>query len=89
VISRQMMRWVKVEEVGDSAFLIDEVVDRFRFMSENSRAACGKHSPPSALSRSRRDAAAIRDRRGGPVARHGARDRPERSREILRFLSEP
>ncbi len=25
VISRQMMRWVKVEEVGDSQFLIDEV----------------------------------------------------------------
>jgi DNA-directed RNA polymerase subunit beta' len=37
VISRQMMRWVKVEEVGDSAFLIDEVVDRFRFMNENNR----------------------------------------------------
>src|SRR5512137_1708816 len=33
VISRQMMRWVKVEEVGDTEFLIDEVVDRFRFMS--------------------------------------------------------
>jgi hypothetical protein len=32
-----MMRWVKVEEVGDSAFLIDEVVDRFRFMNENNR----------------------------------------------------
>jgi hypothetical protein len=37
VISRQMMRWVKVEEVGDSAFPIDEVVDRFRFMNENNR----------------------------------------------------
>ena len=28
---------VKVEEVGDSAFLIDEAVDRFRFMNENNR----------------------------------------------------
>src|SRR6266496_1775072 len=37
VISRQMMRWVKVEEVGDSELLIDEVIDRFRFMSENAR----------------------------------------------------
>jgi DNA-directed RNA polymerase subunit beta' len=37
VITRQMMRWVKVEEVGDSPFLIDEVVDRFRFMRENTR----------------------------------------------------
>jgi len=37
VITRQMMRWVKVVEVGDSPFLIDEVVDRFRFMRENTR----------------------------------------------------
>jgi DNA-directed RNA polymerase subunit beta' len=37
VIVRQMMRWVKIEEVGDSEFLIDEVVDRFRFMGENAR----------------------------------------------------
>jgi DNA-directed RNA polymerase subunit beta' len=39
VITRQMMRWVKVVEVGDSPFLIDEVVDRFRFMRENTRLA--------------------------------------------------
>ena len=38
VISRQMMRWVKVEkEVGDTEFLIDEVVDKFRFLEENER----------------------------------------------------
>jgi DNA-directed RNA polymerase subunit beta' len=37
VIVRQMMRWVKIEEVGDTEFLIDEVVDRFRFLSENDR----------------------------------------------------
>jgi DNA-directed RNA polymerase subunit beta' len=37
VIVRQMMRWVKVEEVGDSEFLIDEVVDKFRFLGENDR----------------------------------------------------
>ncbi|MBN2370950.1 MAG: DNA-directed RNA polymerase subunit beta' [Vicinamibacteria bacterium] len=35
VIVRQMMRWVKIEEVGDTELLIDEVVDRFRFMLEN------------------------------------------------------
>jgi DNA-directed RNA polymerase subunit beta' len=35
VIVRQMMRWVKVEDVGDSEFLIDEVVDKFRFMAQN------------------------------------------------------
>jgi len=38
VISRQMMRWVKVEkEVGDTEFLIDELVDKFRFLEENER----------------------------------------------------
>ncbi len=35
VIGRQMMRWVKIEEVGDSDFLVDEVVDFYRFMGED------------------------------------------------------
>jgi DNA-directed RNA polymerase subunit beta' len=35
VIVRQMMRWVKTEEVGESEFLVDEVVDRFRFVKAN------------------------------------------------------
>jgi DNA-directed RNA polymerase subunit beta' len=37
VIVRQMMRWVKVEDVGDTEFLIDEVVDKFRFMKDNDK----------------------------------------------------
>jgi DNA-directed RNA polymerase subunit beta' len=37
VIVRQMMRWVKIEDVGDTEFLIDDQVDRFRFMEENER----------------------------------------------------
>ena len=37
VISRQMMRWVKIEDVGDTEFLIDEQTDRFRFLEENER----------------------------------------------------
>ena len=37
VIVRQMMRWVKIEEVGDTEFLIDEQVDKFRFQEENER----------------------------------------------------
>jgi DNA-directed RNA polymerase subunit beta' len=47
VISRQMMRWVKVEEVGDTEFLIDEVVDRFRFMAQNNRLAAEGKKPAS------------------------------------------
>jgi len=37
VIVRQMMRWVKIEDVGDTEFLIEEVVDRFKFVHENDR----------------------------------------------------
>jgi DNA-directed RNA polymerase subunit beta' len=36
-IVRQMMRWVKVEEVGDTDFLVEEQVDKFRFREENER----------------------------------------------------
>jgi DNA-directed RNA polymerase subunit beta' len=36
-IVRQMMRWVKVEEIGDTEFLPEEVVDKFRFREENQR----------------------------------------------------
>ena len=36
-IVRQMMRWVKVEDVGDTSFLLDEQVDKFRFREENDR----------------------------------------------------
>ena len=35
VIVRQMMRWVKVEEIGDTEFLPEEVVDKFKFQEEN------------------------------------------------------
>jgi DNA-directed RNA polymerase subunit beta' len=45
VIVRQMMRWVKVEDVGDSEFLIDEVVDKFRFMSQNTTLSEGGKKP--------------------------------------------
>ncbi len=37
VISRQMMRWVRVEDIGDTEFLPEEVVDKFRFREENAR----------------------------------------------------
>ena len=32
-----MMRWVKVEDIGDTEFLPEEVVDKFRFRSENQK----------------------------------------------------
>jgi DNA-directed RNA polymerase subunit beta' len=37
VIIRQMLRWVKVEEVGDTEFLVDEQVDKFIFQEENEK----------------------------------------------------
>ncbi|MFO0281092.1 MAG: DNA-directed RNA polymerase subunit beta' [Acidobacteriota bacterium] len=38
VIVRQMLRWVKIDEIGDTEFLPEEVVDRFKFKEENTRA---------------------------------------------------
>ncbi len=35
IIIRQMLRWVKVEEVGDTEFLVDEQIDKFVFQKEN------------------------------------------------------
>ncbi len=37
VISRQMMRWIRIEDIGDSEFLPEEVVDKFKFREENAR----------------------------------------------------
>ena len=37
VMVRQMMRWVRVEDVGDTEFLVDEQVDKVRFLQENER----------------------------------------------------
>ncbi len=38
VISRQMMRWIKITDIGETEFLPEEVVDRFKFRQENERA---------------------------------------------------
>src|SRR5262249_50862668 len=45
VIVRQMMRSVKIEEVGDTEFLIEEQVDRFRFEEENERVIAAGGQP--------------------------------------------
>jgi DNA-directed RNA polymerase subunit beta' len=45
VIVRQMMRWIKVEEVGDTEFLLEEQVDKFRFYEENDRVETGGGQP--------------------------------------------
>ena len=44
-IVRQMMRWVKVEDVGDTDFLLEEQVDKFRFREENERATAKDGKP--------------------------------------------
>ncbi len=48
VIVRQMLRWVKIREVGDTDFLLDEQVDRFRFTDENARVQDADGEPSSA-----------------------------------------
>ncbi len=38
VVARQMLQKVKVEDVGDTKFLLDEQVNKFRFSEENEKA---------------------------------------------------
>ena len=45
VIVRQMLRWVRIDEVGDTNFLLEQQVDRFRFREENER-VLGNGGPP-------------------------------------------
>jgi DNA-directed RNA polymerase subunit beta' len=45
VIIRQMMRWIKVEDVGDTEFIVDEQVDRYRFVEENERVLAAGGAP--------------------------------------------
>ncbi len=42
-----MLRWVKIEEVGDSTFLLEQQVDRFRFKIENDRIAANGGGRPA------------------------------------------
>ena len=44
VIVRQMLRWVKIKDVGDTDFLLEEQVDRFRYedINQNVREDGGK-----------------------------------------------
>ena len=48
VVARQMMRWVKIEDVGDTEFLIDEQVDKVRFLQENERVIADGGHPATA-----------------------------------------
>ena len=48
VVARQMMRWVKIEDVGDTEFLVDEQVDKFRFLAENERVIGEEGRPATA-----------------------------------------
>jgi len=48
IVIRQMLRWVKVEEVGDTEFLVDEQVDKFVFQEENEKAIAKGEKPAKA-----------------------------------------
>ncbi|MBK5291688.1 MAG: DNA-directed RNA polymerase subunit beta' [Acidobacteriia bacterium] len=45
VISRQMMRWIRITDIGETEFLPEEVVDRFKFRRENERALAEGATP--------------------------------------------
>jgi DNA-directed RNA polymerase subunit beta' len=44
-IVRQMMRWVRIEDIGDTEFLPEEVVDKFKFREENERVITAGQRP--------------------------------------------
>ncbi|MFW6129380.1 MAG: DNA-directed RNA polymerase subunit beta' [Candidatus Aminicenantaceae bacterium] len=48
IIIRQMLRWVKVEEVGETEFLVDEQVDKFVFQEENEKVMKNNGKPARA-----------------------------------------
>ena len=48
VIVRQMLRWVRIKDVGDTDFLLEEQVDRFRYEDENRRVIKAGGQPASA-----------------------------------------
>ena len=50
VMVRQMMRWVKIEDVGDTELLVDEQVDKYRFIAENERVVADGGQPATGRS---------------------------------------
>jgi DNA-directed RNA polymerase subunit beta' len=48
VIVRQMLRWVRIKDVGDTEFLLEDMVDRFRFQDENERIIAESGQPAQA-----------------------------------------
>ena len=48
IIVRQMLRRVRIEEVGDTDFVVDELVDKFLFQEENEKALAQGKQPATA-----------------------------------------
>jgi DNA-directed RNA polymerase subunit beta' len=45
IIIRQMMRWMEVDDVGDTKFIVGERVDKFQFQAENQRVVAEGGTP--------------------------------------------
>jgi DNA-directed RNA polymerase subunit beta' len=48
IIVRQMLRRVRIEEVGDTEFVVGELVDKFTFQDENEKATAASKRPATA-----------------------------------------
>ncbi len=48
VIVRQMIKWRRIEEVGDTNFIPDQIVEKWKFMAENERVIAEGGSPAKA-----------------------------------------
>ena len=82
VISRQMMRWIRVEDIGDSEFLPEEVVDKLKKWWTSSSSASktrGLKKRADVRRRAKRYCSASQRRRFRPIRlspRHPSRKRP-------------
>jgi len=73
------MPWVRIEDVGDTEFLVDEHVDKFRLLQENERVR-----PPSVCRRSR-----LRPRDGRQGRRGVLPQKRPRPRDRRRTRTDP
>jgi len=78
VIVRQMLRRVRIKDIGDTNFLIDEQVEKRVFEEENERAMAGGGRPAVGFAVAQRASGTARrraDRPRGGRGRIGDRDR--------------
>ena len=76
IIVRQMLRRVRIEEVGGTDFVVGELVDKFVFQDENDKANGGRQAPGDGQARAARASPRRRCRPTASSRRHPSRRPP-------------